>query len=191
MRRWTGRVRYKHREDGFNHVGDWYYIGHYGQLGPLTREQVDELIDGGVIARETYVWKFGMTDWLPADRVPELSLTFIKSTPISPPPPPSPQLRQPQMSSPVPYGMDPTPMPFAQYMPALNQARSDRSRTLGGVLQLLIPGVGRMYLGYAAYGVLQLVLSPCGVGWIWSLIDGIIILAGGVKLDGYGRTLPD
>ena len=41
-------------------VADWYYIGHYGQLGPLTKEQIDELVDGGVIARETYVWSTGM-----------------------------------------------------------------------------------------------------------------------------------
>ncbi len=172
-------------------MADWYYIGHYGQLGPLTREQIDELIDGGVIARDTYVWKSGMTDWLPAERVSELSLVFLKSAPIAPPPPPMPGLRQPPVApSPVSYGMYPTPAQFSSFMP-LNVARSDRSRTLGGVLQLLIPGVGRMYLGYAAYGVLQLVLALCGVGYVWSLIDGIIILAGGLKLDGYGRTLPD
>src|SRR5579859_2938673 len=41
-------------------VGEWYYIGHYGQLGPLTREQIDELVTGGVISRDTYVWRAGM-----------------------------------------------------------------------------------------------------------------------------------
>lgn len=71
--------------------------------------------------------------------------------------------------------------------------KSDRSRVLAGVLQLIIPGTGRMYLGYAAQGVLQLFLTPfgCGVGWLWSVIDGLIILTGGVKLDGYGRRLND
>ena len=49
-----------------------------------------------------------------------------------------------------------------------------------------------MYLGYAAYGVLQLVFTLCfGIGYLWSIIDGIIILTGGIKLDGYGRQLPD
>lgn len=69
--------------------------------------------------------------------------------------------------------------------------RSDRSRIAAGILNLVIPGVGRMYLGYMAHGVLQLILSLCGVGYIWSIIDGIIILTGGVKLDGYGRRLMD
>ena len=52
-------------------MADWYYIGHYGQLGPLTREQIDELIDGGVIARDTFVWSTGMAEWQPADRISE------------------------------------------------------------------------------------------------------------------------
>ena len=76
------------------------------------------------------------------------------------------------------------------HQPAFQTMTSDRSRVLAGVLQLLIPGVGRFYLGYSAYGVMQLVLFPCGfVGWLWSVIDGIVILSGGVKLDGYGRQL--
>ncbi|RYG37576.1 TM2 domain-containing protein [bacterium] len=69
--------------------------------------------------------------------------------------------------------------------------KSDRSRALGGVLQLIIPGAGRIYLGYSAIGVLQLILWPCGVGWIWGFIDGIVILTGGVRMDGYGRHLTD
>ena len=68
--------------------------------------------------------------------------------------------------------------------------RSDRSRAVGGVLQLF-PGVGRMYLGYWAHGVLQLVFTLCGFGLLWSWVDGLYILAGGVKLDGYGRRLPE
>jgi hypothetical protein len=47
-----------------------------------------------------------------------------------------------------------------------------------------------MYLGYAAIGVLQLVLFACtGVGIVWAWVDGIIILSGGVKFDGLGRPL--
>lgn len=82
--------------------------------------------------------------------------------------------------------------------PAQNQgytpfpsARSDKSRTLGGILQLLVPGVGRIYLGYSATGILQLASSLCGVGILWSWIDGIFILSGGVSIDGYGRHLND
>lgn len=178
-------------------MGDWYYIGHYGQLGPLTREQIDELVQGGVIARETYVWRSGMTDWLPADKVPELSGSFQLVDPLLSPPPP-PGVR------PAPAATPPTPtfnhIPIANAelatspyggLGAYGAPKSTLSRLLGGILQLVVPGVGRIYLGYAAIGVLQLLLSLCGVGWIWSIIDGLIILTGGVRMDGYGRTLSD
>ena len=175
-------------------MADWYYIGHYGQLGPLTRDQIDELVDGGVIARETYVWSTGMSEWLPADRVAELRPVFSASQPVAAPPPPPnlPRMANPQATparaayAPDPYGQQ------AAFHPAYAPLRSDRNRVLSGILQLLIPGVGRIYLGYAAYGVLQLLLMPCfGIGILWSFIDGIIILTGGVKLDGYGRHLAD
>src|SRR3982750_120850 len=69
-------------------TAEWFYIGHYGQLGPLTREQIDELIGGGVIAKDTYVWRTGMSDWLNADRVPELRTEFAIADPFTMPPPP-------------------------------------------------------------------------------------------------------
>jgi TM2 domain-containing membrane protein YozV len=81
--------------------------------------------------------------------------------------------------------------PAPSNYPSFGSVRSDRSRTAAGILQIFLPGVGRMYLGYTAYGVLQLFLALCGVGFLWSFIDGIIILTGGVKLDGYGRHLQD
>jgi hypothetical protein len=40
-----------------------------------------------------------------------------------------------------------------------------------------------------AHGFLQLITMPCVVGVLWAWIDGIIMLCGGVKLDGYGRRM--
>ncbi len=165
-------------------MGEWYYIGHYGQLGPLTRDQINELIAAEVIAHDTYVWKVGMAEWIYAGRVTELASHFTSFAPsMSPPPPPGPtELPNPDRS----FGSAPV---YAGYSRTLAPIRSDKSRLIAGILQLVIPGVGRMYLGYGAYGVLQLLFSTCGVGYIWSVIDGVIILAGGVKYDGYGRRL--
>ena len=186
-------------------MADWYYIGHYGQLGPLTLEQMDELIQGGVIAQDTYVWRTGMPDWVHAGTVPELGKAFTVGAPFaSPPPPPMPSGPPPNpsasVSSPGPslpygtaanYGTSPSyayPTPYTSNFPAL---KSDRSRVLAGILQIILPcGVGRIYLGYAAYGVLQFVLVFCfGIGALWAFIDGILILAGTPKLGGYGRVL--
>jgi TM2 domain-containing membrane protein YozV len=173
---------------------EWYYIGHYGQLGPLTREQVDELIESGVIAPETYVWHSGMTDWLPARQILDLQSGFRQPDPLGVPPPPPTSDRQ-ESPNPLhrPYGSGFELQAAGAHHLSYGRLRSDKSRTLAGVLNLLIPGAGRLYLGYAAYGILQftLTLFTCGILYLWSFIDGIIILAGGVRMDGYGRTLSD
>ncbi|MEQ1821952.1 MAG: DUF4339 domain-containing protein [Fimbriimonadaceae bacterium] len=180
-------------------MADWFYIGNYGQLGPLTKEQLDELIEGGVVVRDTYVWKSGMPQWVPAESVHELASAFRSIDPLmAPPPPPSPGMPvmpQPMMQSAPGYAVP----PYQQGAYAMNpyghahlaQLKSDKSRITAGILNIIIPGSGRIYLGFSATGVLQLVLSICtgGVLWLWPLVDGIMMLTGAVKLDGYGRVL--
>ena len=68
-------------------MGEWYYIGHYGQLGPLTKEQMEELVEGGVILQETYVWRTGMPQWQTADTVAELRAALQSAIPFAAPPP--------------------------------------------------------------------------------------------------------
>ncbi|MCL6624201.1 MAG: NINE protein, partial [Fimbriimonadales bacterium] len=83
-----------------------------------------------------------------------------------------------------------TPKPLVIRPPFPAYLQSPCSRLLAGVLQVL-PGFGRIYLGYLAIGTLQLLMAlcTCGVLSIWSWIDGIVILLGGVRYDGYGRIL--
>jgi TM2 domain-containing membrane protein YozV len=184
----------------------WYYVGSFGQLGPLTLEQMEELIDGSVIEKSTYVWKPSMNDWLPAGNVTELMTAFKLVEPLASPPPmpgtppPLQQIQQaprmqPQYSQ---YSQSSSPARMVSIQPqgyarTLHLPRSDKSRTIAGVLQLILPGAGRMYLGYAALGVIQLVLviATCGFAYIWSVLDGIMILSGKVGIDGYGRALED
>ena len=57
---------------------------------------------------------------------------------------------------------------------------SDKSKVVAGLLQIFLPfGIGRFYIGDTKIGVLQLLVAifTCGIGGLWSLIDGIIILA--------------
>jgi TM2 domain-containing membrane protein YozV len=150
------------------------------------------------------VGKPGMANWQPAIQVIDLGPLFIPASPNVPPAfnPAVPPPYTPTETAPAPpagnftaspswnspsygYPVAPTYVQIHNY----SNGMSDRSRVLAGILQLILPGVGRMYLGYSAIGVIQLLLFPCGVGAIWSFIDGIVILVGGVRLDGYGRTL--
>ncbi len=170
-------------------MGDWYYIGHYGQLGPLTLEQIAELVEGDVIAPETYVWKVGMSEWVSAGNVFELASLFNSRQRMTSPPPPPGAMSAPP-AAPVSYPAQTSYAPvYANYQRTLVTLKSDKSRAVAGILQMVLPGVGRMYLGYIAYGILQMFFSLLCVGWLWSFIEGIYILAGGVKFDGYGRSL--
>jgi TM2 domain-containing membrane protein YozV len=69
---------------------------------------------------------------------------------------------------------------------------SDKSKLVAGLLQIFVGGlgIGRFYLGYTTIGVLQIVVTilTCGVGALWGLIDGILIIVGKVP-DADGRTL--
>ncbi len=126
-------------------IAQWFYVGHYGQLGPLTYDQMVELVQDGVIGRETYVWKNGMTQWEHALTVPDLRTSFAAETFMPPPPPPAfnPGSARPSLAT------APSPAPMWSYGDYAIP-RSDRNRIVAGVLQLIIPGTGRMYLGYAA-----------------------------------------
>lgn len=78
----------------------------------------------------------------------------------------------------APFGVDPlTGTPY-----------SDKSRTVAGVLQLLLGGfgAGRWYTGHTGIAVAQLL--TCGGLGIWALVDGILMLIGKVT-DSQGRPL--
>lgn len=67
-----------------------------------------------------------------------------------------------------------------------------RSRVMAGVLQILFGGfgIGRFYLGYNGIALGQLFTMPLfGIGAIWGIIDGILILCGQVETDVNGIPL--
>jgi TM2 domain-containing membrane protein YozV len=100
------------------------------------------------------------------------------SQPPPPPPPPAPGQ--------VPYGAPVAPgaygaAPGAPYgiHPGTGIPYSDKSKIIAGILQILLPfGIGRFYIGDNRLGVIQLVVTlvTCGVGSLWPIIDGIIML---------------
>ena len=173
---------------------EWDYVGHYGQLGPLTLEQMTELASDGVVSADTFVWKVGLVDWVQAQGVPELRQFVIPIVPeFMPPPAPGSAARAEMRPPPAPNLQRTVGQVNAASWHYLEVSvpKSDKSRVTAGLLNLM-PGVGRFYMGYAAHGALQLLTALfCGVGFVWSIIDGIYILMGGVKYDGYGRILQD
>jgi TM2 domain-containing membrane protein YozV len=106
-----------------------------------------------------------------------------------PPPPPPPGYGQPA------YGQAPQPgygQPAYGGMPGVEQ----KSKIVAGILGILVGGLGihRFYLGYTTIGVVQIIVTilTCGIGAIWGLIEGILILVGStITTDAKGVPLKD
>jgi TM2 domain-containing membrane protein YozV len=173
----------------------WYYVGSHGQIGPLTAEQIIELIQVNVVEPSTLVWNAGWSDWRPAKSAIEFENSFAAMASINPPPTPAPPA-VPTYATPYhasPYNAVPmqTPPP-CPYSPMFQgSVAPNKSRLLAGLLQLFVPGVGRMYLGHVNLGIMQLVafILTCGLFYLWTVIDAIYIFAGGVKNDASGNPL--
>lgn len=102
---------------------------------------------------------------------------------------------------PPPGGFGPPPMgaPYGMQQagpagidPMTGQPLSDKSKMVAGLLQILVPiGIGRFYTGHIGIGIAQLLTAVfCGVGAIWCIIDGVMMLTGKVP-DAQGRALRD
>jgi TM2 domain-containing membrane protein YozV len=118
--------------------------------------------------------------------------------PDYPPPPnyPPPGQYPPPTQYPAPGAYLDPGAPYGRH-PLTGEPLSDKSKVVGGLLQLLgllgIVGIGRIYLGYTGLGVAQLVvgLVTCGIGAvIWGIVDAVLILTDKVR-DPQGRPLRD
>ena len=75
------------------------------QFGPYSVQQLQSMIPTGQFTAQTMVWKQGMSSWLPAAQVPELSYLFAQAAP-APGMPPIPGSGMPPMPG---SGMPPMP----------------------------------------------------------------------------------
>lgn len=68
-----------------------------------------------------------------------------------------------------------------------------KSKTTAGILGIFLGGFGvhNFYLGYTGKAIAQIVLTFCGfgIGGIWGLIEGILILCGNISTDANGVPL--
>lgn len=70
-----------------------YFVAHNGQsLGPYGAQQLQQLLAGGNLTRDSMLWREGLAGWMPAHQVAELAPLFAAQAPplpaATPPPPP-------------------------------------------------------------------------------------------------------
>lgn len=72
-----------------------------------------------------------------------------------------------------------------------NTKPAGKSKMAAGLLGIFLGGWGihNFYLGYT--GKIFVTLFTCGIGAIWGLIEGIMILTGSINTDAEGNPLVD
>lgn len=69
---------------------------------------------------------------------------------------------------------------------------SDKYRLVAGLLNIFLPfGIGRFYTGHTNIAIAQLIVCfcTCGIGGIWSFIDGIMMLCSEEMTDANGKKM--
>lgn len=122
---------------------------------------------------------------------PDDSPTPQGEQPPAPPPPGYGPLPPPGYGPPPPPGYGPPPQygygpppgqqPYGAYPPGYYDPNA-KSKLTAGLLGILLGGFGvhRFYLGYTSIGIVQILVTlvTCGMGALWGLIEGILILVG-------------
>ncbi len=83
---------------------------------------------------------------------------------------------------------------YALNSPEACDPSTQKSKIVAGILGIFLGGLGvhNFYLGYIGKAIAQIVLSFCfGIGAIWGLIEGILILTGSINKDANGVPLKD
>jgi TM2 domain-containing membrane protein YozV len=142
----------------------WTILGSDGRpYGPVSADQVRQWIRDGRANGQTLAQAQGAAEWKPLGSLPEFA-EWCAAVAIPPLVTGPPDLR--------------------------------KSKLVAGLLGVLLGGLGlhRFYLGYIGIGIAQIVVSfaTCGLGALWGLIEGILILVGSsITTDAEGRPLKE
>ena len=145
----------------------YHVIGANGvPYGPVDEATLRTWAGEGRVAPASLSWREGEGGWIPLSTRSELAGLFPAAAPVAPAPPAPPMAVD--SSSP------------REWLAAL---------LLSIFLGYL--GIDRFYLGHTGLGILKLLTTvlTCGIlGWIWWLVDVILIATGSVR-DARGRPL--
>jgi len=76
-----------------------------------------------------------------------------------------------------------------------NNGANQKSKLVAGLLGIFLGawGIHNFYLGFTTKAIIQIVVTlvTCGVGSLWGLIEGILILCGNINTDANGNPLKE
>jgi hypothetical protein len=85
------------------------------------------------------------------------------------------------------------PVGMVEVDPRTGLVYSHRSKVVAGLLQIFLGGlgIGRFYTGHVGLAIAQILVTlfTCGLGSLWPLVDGIILLASQDARDAEGRPM--
>lgn len=143
---------------------EWYLIYEGATVGPMTKEALMAYHPNP----NTQVWKEGMAQWQPLFSVPEL-MTMLNSGTYN-------NYQAPNNYNPGGYnpaGMQGPPQPIYRGEP-------EKSKVVAGILAILLGefGVHYFYIGKISAGIVMALINlvTCYTFWLFSLIQGIVIL---------------
>ena len=171
-------------------TNQWYAKTGDGQTyGPVTRQELDQWANEGRLTSESQVLREGSEQWQWAtDLYPHLA----QARPVAA-----------SGASDNPFAFIDTGGAGGAHTPGYSGGASshyasnmsNKSKIAAGLLGIFLGpyGIHRFYLGFAGIGVLQIVVTfaTCGIGGLWGLIEGIMILVGSMNRDAQGRILRD
>ena len=77
--------------------------------------------------------------------------------------------------------------------PTAAPAAGGKQKIVAGLLGLLLGawGIHNFYLGNTSRGIIQIIVTivTCGMGGLWGIIEGIMILCGSINTDANGNPL--
>lgn len=147
----------------------WYYSKSGTQLGPVEEVELRAKLASGEVSAVDLVWREGMTDWLPAARVVELSLQSPLPAPSSPIPPVSGELVNSPYSPPAYGGVA---MPVSPPTSGLAIA-SLICGIMGLVTCLFLPGIPAVICGHMALS--QMAVPGATIGGRGMAISGMVM----------------
>ncbi len=149
-------------------MSSWYYARQGKQSGPVPQSELERLAEAGEFDPQTdLVWRDGMTDWLPAAQVPQLSFSRPRTAPEPLPVPAIPDASDPYsvgsatFAAPAPVSLDEREEIQPGSQPISIGDCISRSFELTKRHFPMIIAVGAIYLGitFAISMIQQLIIS--------------------------------